>query len=103
LNTSSLRELRGEASGDRSHYRYMMSDMNNPTECPFNVGDVVRFCPSKRTRGLYQDIGRFGIVPGEERPIATIKDGVYVYFSDGSGGWPWNEFELVRRGNQASE
>jgi len=33
--------------------------------CPFKVGDYVRFTPSKRTSGLYQNIERFGVSLGD--------------------------------------
>jgi len=62
------------------------------TKCPFKVGDKVRFTPSKRTIGLYQNIERFGVLAGEVLTITEIKDGTYLYFSSNKGGWPWNEF-----------
>jgi hypothetical protein len=64
--------------------------------CPFQVGDYVRFTPSKRTLGLYQNIERFGVPLGEVRQIQAIKDGLYLYFGPDQGGWPWNEFTLVK-------
>ena len=64
--------------------------------CPFDVGDYVRFTPSKRTLGLYQNIERFGVAPGEVRQIESIKDGIYLYFGSGQGGWPWSEFALAK-------
>jgi hypothetical protein len=64
----------------------------NQEPCPFNVGDTVQFTPSRRTQDLYQDIERFGIRMGEQRVIEEIREGVYLYFSGGAGGWPWNEF-----------
>lgn len=60
--------------------------------CPFEIGERVRFTPSERTRGLYQDIESFGIKPGEELPIAEVRGGCYLYFAGGVGGWPWSEF-----------
>jgi hypothetical protein len=69
------------------------------TICPFRVGDRVVFSPSERTRGLYQDIDAFGIRIGEERIIVDIRDGTYLYFEDGAGGWPWNEFEAAAKGS----
>lgn len=63
--------------------------------CPFRVGDRVIFTPSERTRGLYQDVDRFGVRPGEPYVIAEIRDGTYLYFENGSGGWPWNEFRAA--------
>jgi hypothetical protein len=67
--------------------------MKEKTEvCPFRVGDKVRFTPSSRTSGLYQDIARFGVRPGDERVVEEIREGVYLYFAGGQGGWPWNEF-----------
>lgn len=68
--------------------------MNQLSECPYKVGDVVRFCPSERTLGLYQDIEHFGLMVGQEAEIKSIGDGIYLYFDSG-GGWPWTEFELV--------
>jgi hypothetical protein len=65
-------------------------------ECPFNVGDVVCFMPSQRTMGHYQDIERFGIKIGDNVQIESIKEGMYLYFKDGAGGWPWTEFESVK-------
>lgn len=64
--------------------------------CPFRVGDTVRFSPSERTLGHYQDPGRFGIEPGAELVIKEIREDTYLYFDRGAGGWPWNEFSLVR-------
>jgi hypothetical protein len=63
--------------------------------CPFQVGDYVRFTPSERTVGLYQDIERFGVAAGKVYQIKSIKDGVYLYFGPEKGGWPWNEFTQV--------
>ena len=64
-------------------------------QCPYRVGDFVRFTPSERTRGLYQDIERFGVRPGEIGVITEIRNGCYLFFANGSGGWPWNEFSAV--------
>lgn len=71
--------------------------MNTSTKCPFETGDLVRFTPSERTRGHYQNIERFGIAPNEVREVKAIKDDIYLYFEGEVGGWPWNEFELVQR------
>ncbi len=60
--------------------------------CPFVVGDLVTFTPSKRTLGHYQDIEHFGVRVGETLAISEIRESCYLYFSGGSGGWPWNEF-----------
>jgi hypothetical protein len=65
------------------------------TKCPFVVGDFVKFTPSERTLGLYQNVERFGVHIGEICKIESIKDGIYLYFGPGKGGWPWNEFTLV--------
>ncbi len=70
------------------------------TKCPFSVGDVVRFCPSERTSSLYQNIEAFGVKIGQELEIKGIEDGTYLYFEDKKGGWPWNEFELVRKSDK---
>lgn len=64
-------------------------------KCPFHVGDTVRFVPNSRTMMLYQDVSGFGIRPGEVAKIVCIKDDTYLYFENGAGGWPWNEFKLV--------
>lgn len=66
--------------------------MNDTEKCPFKIGDRVKFTPSDRTRGLYQNIESHGLIPGNIYKIVKIKDGTYLYFSEG-GGWPWNEFE----------
>jgi hypothetical protein len=66
-------------------------------KCPFKIGDTVRFTPSERTKGLYQDIERFGLKVNEERQITNIKEDTYLYFQE-AGGMPWNEFTLVRKG-----
>jgi hypothetical protein len=71
-----------------------MPQSNSPP-CPFGVGDLVRFTPSARTCGTYQDIERFGVAVGEVVRIAQIRDGTYLYFANGVGGWPWNEFTGV--------
>jgi hypothetical protein len=70
--------------------------MNSPhIACPFRPGDRVVFSPSKRTERLYQDIERFGVKVGEVRAIVEIREGTYLYFEGGLGGWPWNEFHLA--------
>jgi hypothetical protein len=60
--------------------------------CPFSVGDRVIFTPSQRTRGQYRDIERFGVRIGEVLTVREVRDGTYLYFDNGVGGWPWNEF-----------
>ena len=69
----------------------------NEDSCPFSIGDIVRFSPSDRTQGLYQNIEGFGVQIGQEIEIKRIQDGVYLYFENDVGGWPWNEFILVRK------
>lgn len=68
-------------------------------KCPYDVGDVVRFTPSARTKGLYQNIERFGLTEGDEATVREVRDGVYLYFDNGAGGFPWNEFLLVKKGD----
>jgi hypothetical protein len=65
---------------------------------PFKVGDYVCFTPSNRTSGLYQDIERFGVRVGDIYKIKEIKDGIYLYFETGQGGWPWTEFTPETKG-----
>ena len=65
------------------------------SDCPFEIGDLVRFTPSTRTRGLYQDVEGFGVRIGEVLPIRRIKDDTYLYFDQNKGEWPWTEFTLV--------
>jgi hypothetical protein len=73
-----------------------MATKINVQQCPFAVGDVVRFTPSERTRGHYQNIEGRGLTIGQEATITRIKDDTYLYFIGNVGGWPWNEFTLVR-------
>lgn len=68
----------------------------NDIKCPFCVGDLVQFTPSERTQGLYQNINRFGLEIGQEAVITEIRGGVYLYFGKNIGGFPWNEFTLVK-------
>lgn len=65
-------------------------------KCPFKIGDTVKFTPSPRTLGHYQDIGRFGIKVNQTAKIKEIRKGIYLYFEGGHGGFPWNEFSPVR-------
>lgn len=67
---------------------------SNTTACPFDVGNLVVFAPSDRTRGLYQNIERFGLSPGDAKVITEVRDGLHLYFAGGIGGWPWTEFAL---------
>src|SRR5262249_7399900 len=60
--------------------------------CPYSVGDAGTFTPSQRTRGLYQDVERFGVHIGETLVIEEIRDAMYLDSKGGIGGWPWNEF-----------
>ena len=69
---------------------------NKSQECNFEVGQQVRFKPSVRTKGLYQDIESFGIIEDQIYKITEIRDGVYLYFREG-GGWPFNEFKTVKK------
>jgi hypothetical protein len=71
------------------------------SDCPFSVGDTVRFTPSERTKGHYQGITQFGIAPDEEKKITRIKDNLYLYFDENAGGWPWNEFTLVQKASNS--
>ena len=64
--------------------------------CPFAVGDKVKFTPSGRTKGLYQDIERFGIRNGDTLIIKESREDVYLYFEGDKGGWPWNQFTRVK-------
>jgi len=66
--------------------------INKKRNCPFLIGDRVRFTPSERTKGLYQNIENFGVKVGEVRTIREIRDDIYLYFENGEGGWPWTEF-----------
>ena len=65
-------------------------------KCHFKVGQAVRFTPSTRTKGLYQDPDRFGIIENQIYEITEIRDGTHLYFEEG-GGWPFNEFQAVRK------
>lgn len=67
--------------------------------CPYDVGDVVRFTPSERTKGLCQHFERFGLAIGKELPIQEIRDEMFLYFDNGAGGFAYNEFSLVKKGN----
>jgi len=60
--------------------------------CPFSIGEPVVFTPSARTRGLYQDIERFGMDEGKTYVVREIRDDMYIYTDNGAGGWPWTEF-----------
>jgi hypothetical protein len=62
------------------------------TKCPYRVGERVRFQPSARTKGLYQNIEGFGVKIGEVVTIEEIKEDTYIYCKGGGGGWPWNEW-----------
>lgn len=71
------------------------------TKCPFKVGDMVRFSPSTRTQGLYQDLDRLGLKVGEIAEIKEIRGDLYLYFEKGRGGFPWNEFVGIVSGSPA--
>jgi hypothetical protein len=59
----------------------------------------VVFAPSERTRGLYQDLASFGITPGSSLMVTEIREGVYLYFQNDVGGWPWSEFRSLASTN----
>ncbi len=42
------------------------------SNCSYKVGDKVKFKPSERKRGLYQDIDSFGISIGEVITVGEI-------------------------------
>ena len=62
------------------------------TSCPFKIGDRVVFSPGTRTRGLYQNIERFGMTVGAEYVVREVREGMYLHSDGGADGWPWNEF-----------
>ncbi len=64
--------------------------------CPFQVGDKVKFVPSERTQGLYQDIEGMGVSIDEVITIGKIKDNCCIYSNNDKGGWPWTEWEAVK-------
>ena len=70
-----------------------MSD-NKSQQCSFAVGQQVRFTPSARTKGQYQNIERFGLIEDQVYKITEIREGVYLYFHEG-GGWPVTEFQAA--------
>jgi hypothetical protein len=65
------------------------------SKCPFNVGDIVRFTPCTETRGLSEVIQHSGLKINETGKIGEIRGGVFLYFEDGRGGFPWKEFSPV--------
>jgi len=71
-------------------------------KCPFEVGDLVKFTPSERTQGLYQDIERFGLAIGQQAEIREIQEDTYLYFDARAGGFPWNEFTLIENRHKKS-
>jgi len=72
--------------------------MYKNTECPFKVGDYVRFCPSERTIGWYMDIERAGgLKIGAIGKITRISKNMYLYFDKDSGGLPWTEYQAVEK------
>ncbi len=64
-------------------------------KCPYNIGDKVKFSPFERTERLYQNIERFGLKVCQIAIIQEIRDDVYLYFENGTGGFLWNEFTIV--------
>lgn len=80
---------------------YIASVATRTAPCPFAVGDIVRFTPSPRALRQTQGMTAFGVVPGQEIEIKTITDGLYLFFAGDTGGWPWNEYILVRKGTHA--
>lgn len=71
------------------------------TKCPFRTGELIRFTPSKRTRGLYQDIDALGVQIDEIIAVGNIKDDTYIYTKDGRGGWPWPEWSSTSNKKEA--
>ena len=63
--------------------------------CPFKIGDKLRFNPSERTQGLYPSIENKGVSIGEVITVGRISDDCYIYSQAEKGGWPWNEWEAV--------
>lgn len=67
--------------------------------CPFRIGDLVRFTPSLRTQGLYQNVEGFGLKINQVAKIKKIRQGMYLYFDNAytRGGFPWNEFTSLKK------
>lgn len=79
-----------------------MAKVETPlANCPFVIGDVVRFTPSSRALRQQDSITAFRVEPGQELAITKIGDGLYLFFADDAGGWPWNEYTLVKKGVHA--
>ncbi len=70
------------------------------SKCPFKVGDMVRFTPSLETRSFSKIIEHCGLKIGEVAKIVEIRGGIYLFFENGRGGFPWNEFSPVQDSNQ---
>ena len=58
------------------------------TQCPFHVGDAVRFKPTDDDLGRLPPISLYGIVPNQVGNITRIEKGRYIYIAgmpDGMG------------------
>ena len=63
------------------------------SKCPFKVGDMVKFTPSSRTRGHYQNVEQLtGLKANDVGKITEIRGGIYLDLDNGRGGFPWEEF-----------
>ena len=64
----------------------------NKENCPFNVGEKVKFIGGDKL-GWYQNPEGFGLKVNNTIVIHEIKQNIYIYDSQGNGGWHWKLFE----------
>jgi hypothetical protein len=70
--------------------------MTSQQECPFRVGDRVRFSPNAHASGWSWP--RFDTVrlhPGDIGTVTRIEGDTYLYLDNGRGGFHWECFERL--------
>lgn len=64
--------------------------------CPYKIGDKVRFTQSQHSKGQTPHRATWGLVDNEIYKILSIKDDVYLYVSESqTNGWHWEDFEAI--------
>jgi|Deesub1362A_J573_1020465.scaffolds.fasta_scaffold11030_3 hypothetical protein len=69
--------------------------------CPFEIGDMVEFRPSRRFASTMQyNYKEQRVYPGYVGKVTEIRNDMVVYLEGGRAGFPWGEFKLVKKARE---
>jgi hypothetical protein len=64
-----------------------------PTECPFRIGDQLRFVPDVHAEGWsWPNFERVRLKPEDTGTVTRIEKGQFIFLDDNRGGFHWECF-----------